>query len=180
MRVISGEKRGLRLTAPKGTMTRPTEDRIKESIFNALGIVKHEPVCDLFAGSGQIGIEFLSRGASHCHFVDESFNAINVVKENIQKAKYEDKSTVLKMKAMSFLKTCEPGSFGYIYLDPPYRFSIDEYRKILETIRDFAIIKETGIVILEHTFEDREIFEGYTVIKTKNYGEKTIDFLEVL
>lgn len=100
MRVISGERKGHNLVAPKGRNVRPTEDRVKESLFNIISpIVPGSIILDLFAGTGSIGIEFLSRGASFGFFVDKSVDSITSIKRNLEHTKYEGKSEILNLDA---------------------------------------------------------------------------------
>ena len=122
MRVISGKVRGLKLNTPKNEDVRPTTDRVKESLFNIVSpYIMESDVLDLFAGTGSLGIECLSRGANKCVFVDVSKESISIVKSNIKKARVENESTVLNLDfkdAINKLKI-QNNKFDVIFMDPP-------------------------------------------------------------
>ncbi len=122
MRVISGTARGTRLAAlPGEDVTRPTGDRVKEGMFSAVQfMLEGARVLDLFAGSGQLGIEALSRGAQHCVFIDESRQACRVVKENLKAAQLVKQAAVFERGAEAYLASCAQ-KFDLVLLDPPYR-----------------------------------------------------------
>ncbi len=122
MRVISGTARGARLAAlPGEEVTRPTGDRVKEAMFSAVQfMLEGARVLDLFAGSGQLGIEALSRGAQHCVFIDENRQACRIVKENLKAAQLTKQASVLECSAQGYLSSCTQ-RFDLILLDPPYR-----------------------------------------------------------
>ena len=151
MRVISGEKKGFKLKAPKGKYTRPTEDRIKESLFNILKTIdKNSLVLDLFAGSGSIGIEFLSRGARMAYFVDKSNLSIITIKDNLIHTNLYDKSKIIKndsFKTIKFLGK-EGMKFNYIFIDPPYEKNL--IHKAIEYILEENILANGGLIIIEH------------------------------
>ena len=121
MRVIAGIRKGLKLNAPDGMDTRPTTDRVKESVFNILQpYVPKDRVLDLFAGSGGLGIEALSRRCSHCTFVEHNRAAFSVVRQNIKASGFEDCSSLVFSDSMAYLDGCaEP--YDIIFLDPPYK-----------------------------------------------------------
>lgn len=180
MRVISGTRKGHRLKSPKGSNIRPTEDRIKESLFNILGVIDEEAIIlDGFGGTGSIGIEFLSRGAKFCYFVDNSIDSINLIRDNLTHTKFLDQSKLIKrdfFKALRFLKG-QGINFNYIYLDPPFRQ--DGYiDKLLENINRKDVLAEDGLIIIEHETELSMEDEIYDFIKvdSRNYGSKTISF----
>ncbi|QQY80772.1 16S rRNA (guanine(966)-N(2))-methyltransferase RsmD [Keratinibaculum paraultunense] len=179
MRVISGSKKGYKLKAPKGRDIRPTEDRIKESLFNILGDVdKNSIVLDLYAGSGSIGIEFLSRGAQKAYFIDNSIMSIKVINENLAHTGLEDKANVIKANAQKGINLLSKNnlSFDYIFMDPPYRQNL--CIKILKYIYKKDILKKEGIIIIEHEKElilDDKIY-GFTNIDHRNYGNKSLTF----
>lgn len=172
MRVISGEKRGTKLIAPDGMVTRPTDDRLKENVFNLLGKIKSDSVVlDLFAGSGQIGIEFLSRGASQCFFVDKNIKAIKSIKDNLIKTKYLEKSKIIKSNVKTALSRLESQKFDYIYIDPPYD-DIKNLTEVFNIILKSDIIKLSTIIIIE-------TIKGFTldyenILKEREYGKRKI------
>lgn len=146
MRVITGSARGKKLFSPEGLETRPTSDMVKESIFSIIQFdVAGASVLDLFAGSGQLGIEALSRGAEHCVFVDENIKAIEIVKQNLNHTGFMSKSRVVRMDSIDFLKCAKKG-IDIALLDPPYNMGI--LQKALPLVEN--IMSENGIVVCEH------------------------------
>jgi 16S rRNA (guanine(966)-N(2))-methyltransferase RsmD len=146
MRVISGSARGRKLREPMGQAIRPTTDMVKESVFNIIQFeLEGRRVLDLFAGTGQLGIEALSRGASAAVFVDESTDALKLVRDNIKTAGLTDKAEIVRGDALTYLKSC--GKFDIIFLDPPYETTLLD--KALARIFEFDILVENGIIICE-------------------------------
>lgn len=179
LRVISGSRKGFKLKAPKGLDTRPTQDRIKESLFNIIGnIDKESIVLDLFSGSGVIGIEFLSRGAKKCYFVDNSQDSVRTIYENLAKTKFENKSQVYKNNVFNILKVLGDKKviFDYIFMDPPYNSGYEN--KTLKTICDNNLLSDDGIMIMEHgkvlSFDN--IMFCLKKIDERNYGDTKITF----
>ncbi|MDF2686354.1 MAG: rRNA ((966)-N(2))-methyltransferase RsmD [Clostridia bacterium] len=149
MRIIGGEKRGLKLNELDAEVVcRPTIDRVKEAIFDIIQFEIEGDALDLFAGTGQLGIEALSRGCEKAVFCDNNEISIKLIKANIKKAKYEGKSELLFCDYKKYLKhTAKPDSFKLIFLDPPYD---TEYAvKALELIEERQLLKKNGIVVLE-------------------------------
>ena len=179
MRIISGDKKGYRLKAPKGKDVRPTEDRIKESMFNILQSIDYNSVAlDLFAGSGSIGMEFLSRGAEKAYFVDKSKASIMIIKDNLNHTGLVDKSQVLKMdsiKAIGFFGKSNI-KFDYIFIDPPY--GKDLIIRAIESINYENILFENGIIIAEHekTLDLPNEINEIRKIDRRNYGSKSLTF----
>ena len=135
MRVITGTARGRKLATPSNNDIRPTTDNVKESIFNIIQFdIEGRRVLDLFAGTGQLGIECLSRGAESAVFVDQSREAVKLVRDNLKTCNLN--GTVLQMDSLSFLKSC--GSFDLIFVDPPYDSPV--YDEVLKTINLFDIL----------------------------------------
>ena len=126
MRVITGSARGRRLGELEGLETRPTTDRVKEGVFSALQFeIEERPVLDLFAGTGQLGLEALSRGAERCTFVDQRREAAALVRENVKLCRFEDRARVAQEEALSFLSSCRE-KFDVVFLDPPYQSGLLE------------------------------------------------------
>ncbi len=180
MRVISGLRKGHRLNSPKGMDTRPTEDKVKESLFNILGYIHGDSiVLDLFGGSGSIGIEFLSRGAKECYFVDNSAKSIAAIKENLIHTKLIESAIVMKSDAIKAIKHLESNeiSFDYIYLDPPFRQE-DLLFNVLTTLNDYPILSDQGRLIIEHERELvlEDTISDFNKIDERRYGSKTITF----
>lgn len=179
MRVISGKVRGLKLNTPKNEDVRPTTDRVKESLFNIINpYIMESDVLDLFAGTGSLGIECLSRGANRCVFVDVSKESISIVKSNIKKARVENESIVLNLDfkdAINKLKL-QNNKFDVIFMDPPYYKNM--FIDALEKITEASLLKEDGIIIIEHDTKDKFPEKINTIIQTKSkkYGNTTLTF----
>lgn len=153
MRVISGSARGKKLFSVEGLNTRPTTDRVKESIFNILQFsVYNATVLDLFAGTGQMGIEALSRGAKKCVFVDQSSNSINTVRKNIEGTCFFDDAKIFKTDFASYIKDNCKEKFDIIFLDPPYGGKV--LNDALNYIETFDILNSDGIIICESGEKD--------------------------
>ena len=171
MRVITGTARGVPLKAPKGMDTRPTMDQVKEGIFSAIQFeVEGRRALDLFAGSGQLGIEALSRGAAHCTFVDKGREPVAVIRENLKKTRLEDRAEIVQADYSSYLKTCR-AQFDLILLDPPYAEIFLE--TALKIISEIDILKEHGIIIAECP-ADKALpgrFGPLAACKTRRYGQ---------
>ena len=150
MRVITGTAKGIRLKTLEGLDVRPTTDRVKEGMFSSIQFeISGSDVLDLFAGSGQLGIEALSRGARQAVFVDQSAQSLSVVKENLKKTGFTDKAVVFQRDAEQYLRYCPDKVFDFIFLDPPYRKEI-----LVKLLPDLArILKENGKIVCEHEKE---------------------------
>jgi len=170
MRIISGSAKGRKLVTPEGTNTRPTTDRVKESIFNIIQFdIEGRDVLDLFAGSGQIGIEALSRGAASAVFVDVSAKAVGAIRQNLSMVGFSDRGRVVAGDAISFIGSVKD-KFDLIFLDPPY--GDKPLAKTLNAIMTFDICREGGIILCENaaTFSPPEAFGNYTAGRSYTYG----------
>lgn len=181
MRVITGCARGSILKAPKGYNTRPTSDKVKESLFNIIGYIDEEDVVlDLFSGSGGIGIEFLSRGAKACYFVDEDESSIKVINENLEKTRLIDKAFVYKNRVGKAIKLISNKNtkFDYIFLDPPYNkdLVIDTFKCLINE----KLLYDNSIIIVEHEAKLELPDEVCDLIKKdyRKYGNTSISFYE--
>lgn len=151
MRVITGKFKGRKLKAPNGLDVRPTSDRVKESIFNILrNIPENSKVLDLFAGTGNIGIEFLSRGADECFFIDNDNVSINIIRENLEHIGLLQQTYIYKNSAEDAIMILSKKGlkFDYIFIDPPYGKNL--VLPSLEKICNEKITKKDGLVIIEH------------------------------
>ncbi len=179
LRIVGGTARGIRINAPDTTKTRPTLDRVKESVFNMLmPYIDETHVLDLFAGSGNLGIEALSRGALHTVFVDESKTCRAIIAENLNKTKFISQSQILTMdvfRALRLLKD-EGRKFDLVFMDPPYNMNF--LVKTLQLLNDFDIIKEDGIVACEHHEDERapEKVGSLSKVRSKAYGDTLFSF----
>lgn len=172
MRVISGKYKGIVLNGFNIDGTRPTMARVKESVFGSIqNKLKGSVVLDLFAGSGQLGIEALSNGASYSYFVDKSEICVKTIKENLKKIN-DNNNAVLNMdykKALLSLKG--KIKFDIIFIDPPYNdFLIND---ALNKIYEYDLLSDDGLIICEYENEDINN-ENYKIIKKKRYGNKNI------
>lgn len=153
MRVITGTARGRKLEAPEGMGTRPTTDRVKESIFNIIQFdIEGRDVLDLFAGSGQMGIECLSRGANSCVFVDMDKRAQQVVRGNLQTTGFADRGRLIPGDALLALQQLQGSKFGLILLDPPYGGAL--LNQALQRIAQIDNLQTGGIILCESAAED--------------------------
>ena len=169
MRVVAGDLRGRRIEAPTSDATRPTTDMVREAVFNALrslDVVEGARVLDLFAGTGAMGIEALSRGAAHCVFVERDRDALVVLKKNISALGLSDRASVLAIDAMT--AASRQPDIDLIIADPPYGF--DQWR-------DLIIDAQAAVVVLE---SDRAVgaIEGWDTIREKKYGRTHVAFLQ--
>lgn len=179
MRVISGTARGLKLISLDGDNTRPTLDNVKEAVFSMLyTAVNGVKILDLFAGSGQLGIEALSRGADYCVFADKSRRAISVAKSNAEKARVLEKSKFYTSDFKSCLSTlsAEKEIFDIIFLDPPY--ALGYLSDALEIIKTNKLLVPGGLIVIEFDNGTEFNIHGYTIIKDRKYGRVCINILE--
>lgn len=151
MRVISGTARGRRLKELQGTDTRPTTDKVKESLFNIIQFeIEGRRVLDLFGGTGQLGIEALSRGAQGCVFVDQRREAAALIRENLKITGLSERAQVVQGEALNFLQSCRE-KFDVVFLDPPYRTDLLDLA--LKAILEFDILRNHGIIVCESALE---------------------------
>ncbi len=149
MRVIAGIARGRKLISKDIKGTRPTLDRVKESLFNILGYpLNGLLVLDLFSGTGNLGIEALSRGADKVVFVDNNLECYKLINKNINILGFEERSDVLKADAESFLSNTNM-KFDIILMDPPYK-NIDLIFKVIKIVNEGSILKQDGLLVIEH------------------------------
>ena len=178
MRVIAGTARGCKINSIDDLSTRPTLDRVKESLFSIIqNYIKDANVLDLFAGSGALGIEALSRGAKHCIFCDKSYKAIQMVKININKTKMKEKSTIINKDYKKCLEQLKD-VFDIIFIDPPYRKDIAI--KSISQIIEKSLLSKSGIIILETDEEQREIKELKNVTDLEVYDERKYGRVKLL
>ena len=174
MRVITGKARGIVLRIPTGMATRPTADRVKEAIFNIIQFeVPTARVLDLFGGTGQRGIEALSREAKSAVFVDEREDACRLIRENLKRTKLEQYGRVIRADYMAYLRTCKE-KFDIILLDPPYAEVFLE--NSLKMITEIDILQSGGIIVAERPV-GKELpwdFEGFERSRDYKYGNTLI------
>ena len=174
MRVITGKARGVVLKTPEGMQTRPTADRVKEALFSIIQFdIPGCKVLDLFGGTGQLGIEALSRGASSAVFVDASDAACKLIRENLRRTKLEADGRVVRSDYMDFLKNCRE-KFDIILLDPPYAEVFLE--NSLNFITEIDILQTNGIIVTERALDKELPFapDGFSRSKDYKYGNTLI------
>ncbi len=179
MRVVAGTARSLLLKTLEGNDTRPTTDRIKETLFNMLmPYVGQAKFLDLFAGSGGIGIEALSRGADECTFVEMNPKAVNIINDNLKHTKLDKKAKVYKMDAVSYVAGLKNIDYDVIFMDPPYGKQLEQ--SVLEQLSIKEFTTDTLIVIEAELNEDFSYVEnlGFEIVKDKRYKTNKHIFLE--
>ena len=183
MRVISGSARGTVLHSIEDISTRPTLDRVKESLFNIIqNYIEDTTVLDLFAGSGAIGIEFLSRRAKQVYFCDKSSNAVAMIEKILKKTIINEKAIVYNKDYIDCINTVKNIKFDIIFLDPPYKeeFALDA----IEKISNLQLLKDDGIIIIETDEPETDINRinnmniNYKIYDLRKYGRVSLIFLK--
>lgn len=177
MRIIAGSKRGTLLAAPQGRNTRPTLDRVKESLFGILQFdIPGATVLDLFAGSGALGLEALSRGASLAVFCDHDRQSLTAVKQNIEKLGFAARCVVYAADYQTALQRAEAAGhvFDVVFLDPPYASGYA--LQAMDTILARGLLKKDGVAVIEHDPKDSVAYEGFTA-DTRKYGDVALTLL---
>jgi len=179
MRIIAGELRGRHLKAVEGINTRPTSDKVKGAIFNVLGDkLIDSRVLDLFAGTGNLGIEALSRGAYETVFVEKNFSAFKIIQQNLEQLGISQKSKLLLMDAFKFVHRYPDEVFDLIFLDPPYRQAL--IPKVLLTLKEYSYLTPDGVIVAE-TAKDEELtgdIYPFEIRKTGEYGDTKVWYLQ--
>lgn len=185
MRIITGRARGIKLATLEGENTRPTSERAKEAVFSMLQFdIEGREVLDLFAGSGQMGLEAVSRGAASAVFVDKSKDAIAIIGKNIEKTKLSDACRVFCADTQDYIKTAKGRKkFDIVFIDPPYALRLAS--KTLCALLDAGLLKPTSIVVCESEEEDifendDELREKFEVLKQAKYGVAHITIVKPL
>ena len=179
MRVISGTAKGTKLNSIESLSTRPTLDRVKEPLFSMIqAYIDDANVLDLFAGSGALGIETLSRGAKKCTFCDKSYESIKMLKQNLLKTRLEEKATIYVEDFKKCIKTLNE-TFDIIFIDPPYKMDIGV--EAIKMILENKLLTKDGIIILETDEKTRELKEleniNIEVLDVRKYGRVNLLFL---
>ncbi len=171
MRIITGEYKGRKLETPRGADIRPTTDKVKEAVFNLLMQDIYDAVCvDLFAGTGNLGLEALSRGARRCYFCDNARDSLNLIKLNIKKCQAGDRAIVLAGDYAKCLSRIREQA-DIFFLDPPYQAGL--YENCLKTIDSLDLLSNEGIIIAEHGARDEmpEQVGGLQKVRERRYGK---------
>lgn len=173
MRIIAGKAGGLKLKSIKGRDARPTLDRVKESLFNIIAFYLAETdVLDLFAGFGSLGIEALSRGAKTADFVEQNSSHLQIIKQNLEKAKLIEQAELYNQDVYNFLKNYNK-KYDLIFMDPPYQKNMGD--QAVKLIVKNQFLKEKGLIILEKSAEEKTVeYEELEIIKNRSYGNSLI------
>ena len=182
MRVVGGRFRGQQLVTPAGDATRPTSDRVREAVFNILlhgidGFTLDEiRVLDLFAGSGALGLEALSRGAAFCLFIDDAVEARGAIRENIEKLRLTGESKLFRRDATRLGEAAQMGQFGLVFLDPPYGRGLAE--PALIALAGGGWLAPGAVVVVEEAGTvDLQVPAGFTRLDRRDYGDTAVHFL---
>lgn len=183
MRIISGKARGTKLYTLEGIATRPTLDRVKESLFNIIqNDIGDSTVLDLFSGSGAIGLEFLSRGAKRAVLCDNSKDAIKIIKQNVQKTHFEEIAEIYNIEFTKLIERLQNQKFDIIYIDPPY--ATDFIKISIEKIIEYKLVNENTKIIVETDDEKRILKQiekmDVEITDKRKYGRATIIFLKYI
>lgn len=181
MRVIAGRLGGRRLVAPQGALTRPTADRVREALFSMLGDLEGARVLDLYAGTGALGIEALSRGAAHALFVEQSRNAFLALQENLRALELVGVTLALKQSVeRSFVYVARHAPFDVVFADPPYALLQQAAFVVGSLLCQEGVLAPSGRLVLEHAGRDRppEI-QRMKITLTRSYGEAALSFYEL-
>jgi len=175
VRVVAGELRGRRIEAPVGGNTRPTTDKVREAVFNSLGsldLIRDARIADLFAGTGALGIEALSRGAAHCTFVERDRQAVHILRDNIERLGLADRSRVVIGDVAAHAGQLD---VDVVLADPPYDF--DGWGRLLDGLKASFVVAEAGrsLEALEGLTES-----GWKATRSKRYGRAWVTFFELI
>ncbi len=177
MRIIAGSAKGRRLKAPKGLKTRPTGDRVREAVFNIIApYILQARFLDLFAGSGAMGIEALSRGAAKAVFIESDRAAVKSIRENVRNTCFEGQADVFCRDVFAVLPRLHGAEFDLVYIDPPYTEQLGE--KVLDVLVTNKLLSRSAIVMVETRSGDRlpESFCGLKQLSTRKYGDTAVVF----
>jgi 16S rRNA (guanine(966)-N(2))-methyltransferase RsmD len=180
MRIVAGQARGRKLVAPSGRDVRPTSDRVREALFSSLGaVVEGARVLDLFAGSGALGLEALSRGAASAVFVDSSVRALDAVRRNLEATGFAERAQVVRGDALRVLDRLGSGTerFDLVFVDPPYRSDLRVSAP--ERLAARGLLGPGARVVLEHAAgADPPTIAGLRIIASKRYGGTALTVME--
>ncbi len=176
MRIVAGTRKGFKLKTLKGLEVRPTLEQVKECIFNMIALeIPDAVVVDMFCGSGNLGLEALSRGAKKCFFIDSSRNALKIVRENLQSLGLGDEAEILRLKlpdALSRFKEMHKASIFFI--DPPYGTTLSS--EVLKTIAEGKLAKKGSLFIVEHSGKTKIGFnpKSYSLLRERKFGQTEV------
>ena len=178
MRIITGSAKGIRLRTLEGDATRPTAERVKEAVFSMIQFdIEGRSVLDLFAGSGQMALEALSRGATSATLVDRSKDAVAIIRDNAAKTKLIDKCAIFQSDYLDFIRRSAGKQYDIIFLDPPYALKM--YKPALEAMLSSSILKPSSLIICESGEDavfngDAELASHFEIEKQTRYSKTFI------
>jgi 16S rRNA (guanine966-N2)-methyltransferase len=178
MRVIAGYAKGTRLKAPKGTLVRPTADKVKEALFSILGSrVIGAVFFDLYAGSGAVGIEALSRGAEKVVFVDNQRNNIALIRDNLRITRLSERANLINADVAKAILSLAREKFkaDLVFLDPPY--NISDPGDIVKRLFESNMLTEGGLIVVEHAYKNRHWSDAFEKVRQKKYGDTCLTFI---
>ena len=181
MRIITGRAKGVRLETLEGEKTRPTAERVKEAVFSMLQFdIEGRRVLDLFAGSGQMGLEAISRGAREAVLVDKARDAVSIINKNVAKTKLGEECRVLCMDYAEYIRRFGGEKFDIIFLDPPYAAGL--YAPALSALLDAGMLKETSLIVCESDCKEifgknTELAGKFAEVKVSRYSKTVITIL---
>ncbi len=184
MRIVGGAHRGISLSSPAGLSTRPTSDRIRESLFNILSHNFEDldwaetRVLDLFAGTGALGLEALSRGAAFCIFIEQAAEARGVIRENVEKLNLTGKSRLFRRDATKLGAVGTSGEFNLIFADPPYGKGLGE-KAMTESLKGGWLAQKALFILEEEKRSEIVPVEGFSLFDTREYGNTILYFYTV-
>ncbi len=179
MRIITGRARGIKLETLDGSATRPTAERVKEALFSTLQFdIEGREVLDLFAGSGQLSLEAVSRGAAHAVMIDKSRDAVKIIKQNMAKTKLAEACEVYNCDAREYILKNRGKKFDIVFIDPPY--AADMYRSSLSLLLDNDMLKDSSIMVCESEDmdilgDDAALCKRLECVKQARYGRVCIN-----
>lgn len=179
MRIISGSAKGRRLHCPKTNLVRPVADKVKEALFNILGDLDGARVMDLFAGTGSVGLEALSRGATLCLFVEQLSDCLKSLEKNIETCDFKSESRIIRGTLPKILSRIKIGTkpLTHIFLDPPY--DKDLVNPCLEGLARYNLVDALTTIIIEHSPREKVTHNGFTIIDERHYGQTYLSFLQL-
>lgn len=181
MRIITGKARGVRLKTLDGENTRPTSERVKEAVFSMLQFdIEGREVLDLFAGSGQMALEAISRGAAHATLVDKSKDAVKIIEDNMIKTKLAPWCTLKQFDCLDYIRRSRVERFDIVFIDPPYASGL--YRPVLRALLEANMLKPTTLIVCESDTDaifgdDSELAEKFEIKRTSRYSKTVINIL---
>lgn len=178
MRIIAGSAKGMKLKGPDGSEFRPTADKVKEALFSILGHRVIDAIfIDLYAGSGAVGIEALSRGASSCIFIENKKTSLQLIEENLKKTRLGEGTKIINNEVKKALKNmaAENIKADLVYLDPPY--NSPDLATVVRSLFELGIVADNGLVIAEHSSKNRDWANSFNLLKQKRYGDTILTII---